>query len=1395
MKRAGMLFIILLSLLSGIVFSHAAWGNIDFYSKKAGDSFYPSTASNALGTADARPYFRGWASTSEGTIWQIAFDIEAQSGELMVRYHPRMDLYPADKDAILDSSGGINAVRFEGTMDILSNKILTPGTTYVLKIHVFYKAANGKEGVYALPGLPDSAGNKTLSSISMTYRNSKTPPAVLDMGDGYSVTWVTDRAGIGWISYKYKDKNYTVYDQKNGLKRTDDNIHFVKVPKSHLDNNSYSVHFRPVTKHETNSATYGTEVNLGTYNFRGYRGQGEIKMLTLSDVHGYGDLAKKTVYQQNITPDLILLNGDIYNYLQEKSHLQFIFNLAGDLSGGECPVFYLRGNHETRGKFASNLLSYLPTATGEFYYTSSYGPVRIICMDMGEDKADSHAEYGGLVEFAKHRKQELAWLKSLSYDDSYTYTINFCHTPFLSNNVDTNYAPTLSSLGVSLSIAGHTHSNDLRVPTANIPFYVFVEGAHQDGKGYIGSLVTLKNGKDAVLRSFDMSAKQTFSQTIDLSTVKRTMQSAEEEICEEAEIIAIAPEEDRTMQADISITAPPVIFETGGDDFTICWETSVSGTGSVIYTYNGTTYTVNDAVGGNIRSQDTIHSVKVPKKHLLGNSYKVYSKNIVKHEPYAFADGGSVTSKSYFCVNPNASETIEMVVVPDLKATTGNEGYSDMAKAAVDALKAHPRLLILNGDASTDMVFKAQLGAMLRSAAKCGGSFCPTVFVRGNLDCRGSFAYHLMEYLKPAGGQYYYQFTYGNVSAIVLDGGEDKPDNHKEYSGLVDFTAYRAEQTKWLQTVNYDKNAKVKLVIKHFQAPLAHFADDWESILAAKGTNLALYGNAMQIVLTKKSQYGYPELICGGINGARTDFLATRITFSDHYAYIYGMDKAGNVKLATTLDLLDASVPKFGSAVKPPTENGVYLLSLPEHLLWMQEKVASGETFAGQTFKMVKSIDMKLVPMKPIGGNVSLQAENDTATNVPTWFEGTFDGNGCLIQNLHIDGAYFVGLFGLVKNAKIQNTEIYGGRVGATGQYVGSLSGSVINTTVENCGSDAVIYTEGNGKAGGLVGFTSQNSTLIGCTAASVLKSKIGGILGGITGQIFSGTINITDCYFAGEVWAENGGTVGGIAGYGGNLTGKFSGCYNRGKLYGAAVGQILSEFNKAGSHTAERCYYVAGNMPYAAFSVGDTMAVASGSYTVSASSDMKAQSFPSNLSNRYIADSENQNEGYPILAWQKYVAPQKIGVSGKNIYSVRDIPEQKVAAENAYGTDLIVTNQKGEIVDITYALPIGKYTAKPVAYDKYGKDYEGTAMPFYVSQNGYVYPDVVGSTVSVITSADCPTDKVIVASYDADGRMTGVKTYTKDEEKTYTAEDAASLKVFLWQGIMPQAVAEEKSL
>ena len=33
---------------------------------------------------------------------------------------------------------------------------------------------------------------------------------------------------------------------------------------------------------------------------------------------------------------------------------------------------------------------------------------------------------------------------------------------------------------------------------------------------------------------------------------------------------------------------------------------------------------------------------------------------------------------------------------------------------------------------------------------------------------------------------------------------------------------------------------------------------------------------------------------------------------------------------------------------------------------------------------------------------------------------------------------------------------------------------------------------------------------------------------------------------------------------------------------------------------------------------------------------------------------------------------------------------------------------------------------------------------------------------------------------------------YAKEEEKTYTAENAACLKIFLWENLRPQAIAED---
>ena len=49
------------------------------------------------------------------------------------------------------------------------------------------------------------------------------------------------------------------------------------------------------------------------------------------------------------------------------------------------------------------------------------------------------------------------------------------------------------------------------------------------------------------------------------------------------------------------------------------------------------------------------------------------------------------------------------------------------------------------------------------------------------------------------GGRTYGAFNWGDTRIVVLDCGEDKQDDHREYSGLNDFTSLRQEQVGFLK--------------------------------------------------------------------------------------------------------------------------------------------------------------------------------------------------------------------------------------------------------------------------------------------------------------------------------------------------------------------------------------------------------------------------------------------------------------------------------------------------------------------------------------------------------------------------------------------------------------------
>jgi hypothetical protein len=178
---------------------------------------------------------------------------------------------------------------------------------------------------------------------------------------------------------------------------------------------------------------------------------------------------------------------------------------------------------------------------------------------------------------------------------------------------------------------------------------------------------------------------------------------------------------------------------------------------------------------------------------------------------------------------------------------------------------------------------------------------------------------------------------------------------------------------------------------------------------------------------------------------------------------------------------------------------------------------------------------------------------------VVPWFEGTFEGNGYVISNLHIQGGGYLGLFGeLASGAKISNLGLEAVDVNGTGGYVGGLVGRIGSWesrggVLTNCYSTGTVT--GTRAVGGLVGdnFGSITTSYSTCTVRG--EWSVGGLMGGngLTDLPMGGVL--TNCYSTGMVDGEE--FVGGLVGENnGSITAGYSaGAVNGSHNVGGLVG------------------------------------------------------------------------------------------------------------------------------------------------------------------------------------------------------------------------------------------------
>ena len=143
------------------------------------------------------------------------------------------------------------------------------------------------------------------------------------------------------------------------------------------------------------------------------RAKPSVSFSAIADTHEdearVGGLLKAVDWQAT---EFLVHLGDAYNSLETEDQLVNGWLGPADRAlAGSKLLMFVRGNHEMRGAFARRLLDYFPTPEERFYYARDHGPLHLIIVDTGEDKADESNVFAQLNKGEAYREEEFAWLE------------------------------------------------------------------------------------------------------------------------------------------------------------------------------------------------------------------------------------------------------------------------------------------------------------------------------------------------------------------------------------------------------------------------------------------------------------------------------------------------------------------------------------------------------------------------------------------------------------------------------------------------------------------------------------------------------------------------------------------------------------------------------------------------------------------------------------------------------------------------------------------------------------------------------------------------------------------------------------------------------------------------
>ena len=245
-----------------------------------------------------------------------------------------------------------------------------------------------------------------------------TTPIVYAVGRNYQIMVPVTKETVMWADVG--GKRY--YDDVNGILRSNCTTHRMIVPAGVLEKaGGYKVCYRIVYQRKP----YRSDVSeIFEYTSAFYPVHtDQPRFFHISDAHNRVEepVAAAKAFGKI---DFLILNGDLPDHSGDIKNFTAIHRIAAEITDGEIPVVFSRGNHDMRGIYAENIVEHTPTDQGRSYYTFRLGSIWGIVLDCGEDKPDDHIEYSHTICCEDFRRRQTEFIKRIIVNANKEYQAN-----------------------------------------------------------------------------------------------------------------------------------------------------------------------------------------------------------------------------------------------------------------------------------------------------------------------------------------------------------------------------------------------------------------------------------------------------------------------------------------------------------------------------------------------------------------------------------------------------------------------------------------------------------------------------------------------------------------------------------------------------------------------------------------------------------------------------------------------------------------------------------------------------------------------------------------------------------------------------------------------------------